>query len=75
MIDRGPPERSGGPFASDQALRAQADMAVQPDDQVIVDRDVQSFARVGDRSGDLDIRAAGGRIARRMVMDQPRRMR
>lgn len=50
-------------------------MAVQPDDQVVMDSDVQSFARVGDRPGDLDIRAAGGGIARRVVMDEDDRRR
>lgn len=50
-------------------------MAFQPDDHMVMHRDVEPPRGVGDVAGDVDVRAAGLRVARGMVVHQPRRMR
>lgn len=66
------PEYRGRSFwVSDQPFGAQADMAGRADDQVIMHRDPQSFARFGNLPGQVDIGAARRRIAARMIMHHP----
>lgn len=45
-------------------------MASRPHDQVIMHGDPQSFARIRDLAGKVDIGAAGGRVAAWMIVDQ-----
>lgn len=50
-------------------------MAVAADDDVVVDSDAQRFRGVDDLLRDIDVGARRRRIARRVIVDQPRRMR
>lgn len=50
-------------------------MPARPDDDVVVYCDAQALARFGDLAGDFDVGSAGGGVAARVVVDQPRRMR
>lgn len=52
-----------------QPHRAQAGMPFRADDDVIVDRDAQALARLDDVAGQLDIGAAGGGVAARVIVD------
>ena len=45
-------------------------MPLCADDDMIVHRDIEALSRLGNGAGNLDIGAAGRRIARRMVMDK-----
>ena len=45
-------------------------MAAGADDQVIVHRNAQTLAGIDDRARDLDVGAAGGGVARRVVVHQ-----
>ncbi len=47
-------------------------MAFRAQDDVIVHRDAEAFAGLCDLPGDLDVGAAGGGIARGVVVDQTR---
>lgn len=49
-------------------------MPLRADDEVIVDRDAQRLARLDDRAGQVDVGAAGGGVAARVVVDQPARL-
>lgn len=53
----------------DQSLAPQRGMPVAPQDDMVVHRDAQPLAGGGDLAGDLDIGAAGGGVARGMVVD------
>ena len=57
--------------ALDQPQPLQAGMAVLADDNVIVHGDVERAGDLDDPLGHLDVGLRRGRIARRMIMDQP----
>jgi len=57
-------------IASDQSLRAQADMAAGAHHDMVVHGDAEPLARLRDRPRDVDIRAAGGGVAARVVVDE-----
>ena len=57
-------------IASDQPLRTQANMAAGAHHDMVVDGDAEPLARLRDRSGDVDVGAAGGGVAARVIVDE-----
>ena len=54
----------------DQAQRAERDFLILADDHVVMDHDLQRTAGCDDLARHLDVRAAGRRVAGRMIMDE-----
>lgn len=50
-------------------------MPLGTDDDVVVHRDIEPLGGVDDAAGEVDVGAARLRVARGVVVDQPRRMR
>lgn len=61
--------------SSDQPLRTQADIILAANDDVIVQRNAESFAGIGDVAGDGDVLFTGRGIAAGMIVDQDDRRR
>ena len=59
---------------SDQLQPSQARMAVSADDDMVMEGDAEGLGRLLDRAGHVDIGARGGRIARRMVVENHERI-
>ena len=72
---RQPPRRAravaGGAARLQQPQFAEAGVAGSADDEVVVDGDTQRLGGGGDRLGHLDVGAAGGRVAARVVVHHP----
>lgn len=50
-------------------------MAIAADDDVVVDRDAERLGDIDQLARHPHVGAGGSRVARGVVMDQPRRMR